>query len=83
MGNRTFAAEFEEAIAFAMVGIAKLSGEAARIKMRAAWAVVMDQAIIGELGTLQIIQCRQFAHHGKLEHHAQKRIRDWAGNQGC
>ena len=55
MGNRTFAAQFEEAIAFAMTGIAELSGEAACIEMRAARAVVVDQAVIGELGTLEIV----------------------------
>ncbi len=75
MGNRTFAAELEEAIAFAMTGVAELSGESSGIEMRAARAVVVDQAIIGELGTLEVVAGRQFTHHGKLEHHAQKRVR--------
>src|SRR6185369_224474 len=60
IGCRPFAAQLVEAVAFGVGRVAIGLGKAAGIEMGPALAVFVDLAAVGELGTTQLIQFRQF-----------------------
>ena len=49
MGCRTFAAHLVEAVALAVCVVAELVHEAAGVEVRATRAVIVNQAVVGEL----------------------------------
>lgn len=54
-GFRTFAADFEEAVAQFMVLITELFDETAFIEMSASFTMIVNSSAIGEFGTLEAI----------------------------
>ena len=59
IGFGSFAAEFVQTPAFAMTFIAKLNSKSSGIEMRAAFTVLMNQTVIGKLGSIFFIELRQ------------------------
>lgn len=55
VGDRTLTTEFVETPAFAMALVAEGGGEASGVEVRAARAVLVDHAVIGELWAIEFI----------------------------
>src|SRR6266481_5815271 len=72
---RTFASKFVEAPSLAMPLITERRRKPAGVEMGAAWAVFMNDAVIGELGTIEFIERGQFAHRDVLENNRQQVVR--------
>ena len=68
VGFRPFAAQFVQAIALAMAGVAEFHGEAAGIEVGATFAVFVNQAAVGKLRAAQFIDFRQLAEGQEMHH---------------
>ena len=67
---RTFATQFVQAPAAAVAIVAELFCEATGVKVRATRTVIMNQAVVSKLRTVELIERRQLAHGGVFEHGA-------------
>ena len=72
---RSLAAELVEAPAVAVTLVAERLREPARVEVRAALAVLVDHAAVGELRTAEIVERRQRAEGGELEDGAEQVVR--------
>jgi hypothetical protein len=75
MRDRALAAQFVEAPSLAVSFIPESGGEAACVKVRAARAVLVDDAFVRESGTPELIELRQSAHGHVLQYHCQQVVR--------
>src|SRR6201993_2921540 len=75
MGHRSLATEFVETPALAVTFITESSGESAGVEMSAAGTVLMNDAVIGEFGPVELVERRQLAHGDVLENHGQEVVR--------
>ena len=71
----SLAAHLVQTPAFAVALVAELLHETAGIKVRPTRAMLMNVAVVGELRTLVLVEFRQRARVGKLQDHAQQRVR--------
>src|SRR5208337_3279189 len=92
MCDGPLAAHFVQAPALAMAFVAEGGGKAAGVKMGATRAIFVNDALVGELGTIYLVQLRQLAHGDVLQNHTHQVVRigratgkvdDWfAGDDG-
>ena len=75
VGFRPLAAELVEAVALAVALVAELHGEAAGIEVRAAFAVLVNQARVGEHRPAELIHRRQLAEGEEVHHGGQEVVR--------
>ena len=83
---RSLAAEFVQAISLAMSFVAERRGESSCIKVSAPRAAFVDDAVVGEFRTAELIQFRQATHGDVFQNHGQqvlgigraaRKIDDW------
>ncbi len=72
VGLRTLAAEGEEAVTEPVPLVAVLAGKAAGVEVRAARAVLVDRAPVGEERTPLVVERGQRAQGDELEHRAEE-----------
>src|SRR5579862_1745255 len=75
--NRSFAAQFVEAIPLPVIFITKGCGKPAGIEVGTTRTVFMDGAVISELGTIKLIQRRESSHGYVFQYHRQQVVRIW------